>query len=62
MPAFRIVENFYVIENVLMGLNAGFVNFPPNPLCIEQVKEALHHSIIIAVTPAADASFQIMIS
>jgi len=49
MPAFWIVEYFYVIEHVLAGCLAGFVSFLSDPFSFEQMEEALRDRIIVTV-------------
>ncbi|PRY75534.1 hypothetical protein CLV80_112121, partial [Yoonia maritima] len=50
MFAFRVIEYFDVVEDVLSGLLAGF----------EQVEEALGNRIVMAITASAHRMFNVV--
>ena len=49
MLSHGVVEHFDVIEHIPPFLRAGFVDAPPDPLALQQVKEAFNNGIIMAV-------------
>jgi len=60
MLAFRVVEKLDVIEYVSPGVCAGGVGLSPYALALEQLEKALGHRIVVAVSAAAHAGFQIV--
>ncbi len=53
MFAFRVIEHFDVVKDVLSGLLAGFVCPTTNAFTLEQVEEALGDGVVMAIsTPA----------
>ena len=60
MSAFRVVEKFDVVKDVAPCFFSIGVDFPANPLALEQLEEALCHGIVVAVSPPAHAGDQIV--
>ena len=60
MLAFWIIEKLDVIEDICTSLLTGCIGFTPYAFSLEELEEALCHGIIITVSSAAHASFQIV--
>ena len=61
MLSLWVVEHFNILENVLPGLCAGFVDFPPDALPLEKVEETFCYSIVVTVTTAAHGVSEIVV-
>ena len=60
MFAFRVIEHFDVVEDVLSGLLAGFICSTPDAFPFEQVEEALSDRIVMAIPAPAHRVFDIV--
>ncbi len=60
MLSFGVIEKLDVVKDVCTILFAGCVGFSPNSLALEKLKEALGNSMIVAISPAAHAGFEIV--
>ena len=60
MFSFWIVEHLDVIEHILPGFGPRPVCLAPDPLALEEIEEALHHGVVMAVSPTAHGVFKIM--
>lgn len=58
MLVLRIVEHLNVVEHILPGVGPSLVGTASYPFSFEQVEEALHDSIIIAVQASAHRVLQ----
>lgn len=61
MPALWIVEQFDVIEHILAGVLANFVDLSPDPFGLEGGEESLGYGIIVTDPSPAHAGFQIVV-
>jgi hypothetical protein len=59
IPALRVIEHFYVIEYVLPSFLPRMVDTSPYSFPFQQLKKALSHSIIVAVSASAHAGLKI---
>ncbi len=57
-----VVEHLDVIEHILASFLPCPIGPTPDPLALEQVEEALGHSIVMAVTAPAHRVNQIVVS
>ena len=60
MLSFWIVEEFYIIKHVLASLLAGRVRLSPDALPLQELEKAFRNGVVITVSPAAHAGFQII--
>ena len=60
MLAFWVVEKLDIIKHVVSGGFPVPVDFPAYPLALQQIEKALCDRIVIAITTAAHAGFQIV--
>ena len=56
MPALGVVEHLDVIEHVTACRLPGQLDLPPDPLSLQQLEEAFHHSVVVAVSTPAHAA------
>ena len=61
MLALRVVEHLNVLEHVLSGGLSGCIGPSSYPLALEELKEALGNSVVMAVPASAHAGFEIML-
>ena len=61
MFALRVIEHLDVAEHILPCFISGPVGFAPDTFALEQVEEALSDSVVMAVSPAAHAVFEIVL-
>ncbi len=61
MLALWIVKHRGAVEHILSCFVSGFVCFTAYAFAFQQVEEALGNSIVVAVPPAAQAVFQIVL-
>jgi hypothetical protein len=61
MFALRIVEHLDVIEDVLPCFVSDYVGSAPHTFALKEVEEALGDSVVMAVSPAAHALFEIVL-
>ena len=61
MLALRVIEHPNVFEHILPGVISGLVGFAPDSFALEQVEEAFGNSIVMAVSHAAHAVFEIVL-
>lgn len=50
MPAFWVVKHLDVMENILPGRLPISIGLAPDPLALEQLKEAIGYRIVVTVT------------
>ena len=62
MFAFRVIEHFDVVEDVLSGVLTGFVKATPDAFAFEQVEEAFCDSVVMAVSTPTHRMFKVMSS
>ncbi len=62
MFALRVVEHFYVIEDILTCLIARLIDPAADALAVKQVEETLGNRIVIAVPMGDQTMFQIMLT
>lgn len=60
MTASGVVEHLDVVEDIAAGQTPGWVDLAPDALALEQLKEALGHSVVMAVAAAAHAGDQVV--
>jgi hypothetical protein len=60
MTASRVVEHLDVVEDIAAGQVSGLIDLAPDPLALEQLEEALGHSVVMAVSSAAHAGHQVV--
>ena len=56
-----VVEHFDVVEYVLPCFKSGLISFAPDALTLQQIKEAFGDGIVVTVTPAAHAVFDVVL-
>jgi hypothetical protein len=59
--AFWIAEHFDVVKQIASSFVSGFVCSSPDAFAFQQVEKALVNGIIMAVSTAAHAVFQIVL-
>ena len=57
-----VVEHLDVVEDICPGILACCVDLPANSLTLEQLEEALGHSVVMAVAAAAHAGDQMVLA
>ncbi len=57
-----MVEHFNVVEDISSRIVAGFVDPPANVFALEQLEEALGHSVVVAVATSAHAADQVVLA
>ena len=60
MAAFRVVEEFDVVEYIAPRFFAIEVNLAPDAFALEQLEEALGHRVVVAVAAPAHAGAQVV--
>ena len=61
MLALGIIDYLDVVEYILLRVISGLVGFAPDSFALEQVEEAFGNSIVMAVSHAAHAVFEIVL-
>lgn len=61
MFALRVVEHLDVVEDILTRIDSGFVCYAPDTLAPQEVEEAFRNSIVMTVSAAAHAVFEIVL-
>ena len=56
MPAFGVVEHLDVIEHIGPGILPSAVDLSPDPFTLQQLKKALCHRVVMAVTASTHAA------
>ena len=62
MTALWVVEHLDVVEDIASGLIPGGIDLASNALTLEQLEEALCHSVVVAVAATTHAGDQIVIA
>ena len=60
MLSFWVIEKLDIIKHILPRIFAGCVSLSSDALSFQELKKALGYGIVIAVSPAAHAGFQII--
>ncbi len=61
MLALRVVEHLDIIEDVLSCVVSGFVGSASDAFALQEVEEALGDRVVVTVSPAAHAVFEIVL-
>ena len=61
MFALRIVEHLNVVEYILPRVVSGFVVFAPDSFALQEVEEAFCNSVVVTISSAAHAVFEIVV-
>ena len=56
MTALSVVEHFDVVEDVRSRIITGCIDPPADAFALEQLEEALGHSVVVAVATPAHAA------
>lgn len=57
-----VVEHLDVVEDICSGLIAGRVDLAADSLSLEKLKEALGHSVVMAIATTAHAGDQVVVA
>ena len=60
MAAFRVVEEFDVVEYITSRFFAVAVDLAPDTFALEQLEEALCHCVVVAVASPTHAGAQVV--
>ena len=62
MTGLRVVENFDVVEDISLRVASGRINAPTDALALEQLEEALGHSVVVTVATTTHAVDQVVVA
>ena len=62
MAALRVVEHLDVVEDIGSRVIAGRIDLAADAFALEQLEEALGHSVVVAVATPAHAADQVMVA
>jgi hypothetical protein len=62
VPTLGVVKHLDVIENIGPAVLPGWIDLTANAFALEQLKEALGHCVVMAVTSPTHAADQVVIA